>query len=200
MESTIMQVQTEKRLYTPEEYLALEEKAEYKSEYHDGEIIPMTGGTTDHNIIAGNVYTKLKLALRGQSYKVFFADVRLWMSTYRRYVYPDVMVVQGEPVYNGTNKTTITNPLLIVEVLSKSTKNYDKSEKFDCYRSIPEFREYILIDQSKYHVEQYAKTSENQWLFTEYDSENAVLPLASVEVEIPLSELYEEVEFRDIEE
>ena len=195
-----MQVQTEKRLYTPEEYLDLEEKADYKSEYHDGEIIPMTGGTTDHNIIAGNFYTTLKLALRGQSYKVFFADVRLWMSTYRRYVYPDVMVVQGKPIYDGSNKTTITNPLLIIEVLSKSTKNYDKSEKFDYYRSIPEFREYILIDQSKYHLEQYAKTSENQWLFTEYNSENAVLTLTSVEVKIPLIELYEEIDFSEIEE
>ena len=194
-----MQVQTEKRLYTPEEYLDLEEKADYKSEYHDGEIIPMTGGTTDHNIIAGNFYKKFPLRIKGQSYKVFFADVRLWMSTYRRYVYPDVMVVQGKPIYDGSNKTTITNPLLIIEVLSKSTKNYDKSEKFDYYRSIPEFREYILIDQSKYHLEQYAKTSENQWLFTEYNSENEVLTLASVEVKIPLSELYEEVDFSEIE-
>jgi Uma2 family endonuclease len=200
MESIAMQVQTEKRLYTPEEYLALEEKAEYKSEYHDGEIVPMTGGTTDHNIIAGNVHTNLKLALRGQSYKVFFGDVRLWIPSYRRYVYPDVMVIQGKPVYDGTNKTTITNPLLIVEVLSKSTKNYDKSEKFDCYRSIPDFREYVLIDQSKYHVEQYAKTSENQWLFTEYDSENAVLTLAAVNVQIPFSQLYEEIDFSDIQE
>ncbi len=110
------------------------------------------------------------------------------------------MVVPGKPVYAGTGKTTITNPLIIVEVLSESTKNYDKGEKFDFYRSIPEFREYILIDQSKYYVAQYAKTSENQWLFTEYNPENNVLNLATVEVQILLSELYQEVDFSDSEE
>ena len=192
-----MQIQTEKRYYTPEEYLTLEETAEYKSEYRDGEIVPMTGGTTNHNILAGNFYKRFPLRIQGQSYKTFIADVRLWIPLYPHYVYPDVMVVEGKPVYQGTGTTTITNPLLIVEVLSKSTKNYDKGEKFDGYRSIPEFREYILIDQSKYHVEQYAKTSETQCLFTEYDSENAVLNLACVELQFPLKELYEEVDFSE---
>jgi Uma2 family endonuclease len=197
MEGIVMQVQTEKRYYTPEEYLTLEETAEYKSEYRDGEIVPMTGGTTNHNILAGNFYKRFPLRIQGQSYKTFIADVRLWIPLYRHYVYPDVMVVQGKPVYQGTGTTTITNPLLIVEVLSKSTKNYDKGEKFDGYRSIPEFREYIMIDQSKYHVEQYAKRSETQWLFTEYDSENAVLNLACVELQFSLKELYEEVDFSE---
>ncbi|MGB3510008.1 MAG: Uma2 family endonuclease [Microcoleaceae cyanobacterium] len=177
-----MQVQIEKRYYTPEEYLSLEKTAEYKSEYHNGEIIPMTGGTTNHNLIAGNFYVYLRYALREKSYKVFFADVRLSIPLMNRYVYPDVMIIQGKPVYAGTGKTTITNPLIIVEVLSESTKNYDKGEKFDFYRSIPEFREYILIDQSKYYLAQYTKTSENQWLFTEYNGENNILKLATVEV------------------
>ncbi len=139
-----MQVKTEKCYYTSEEYLELEKTAEYKSEYHNGKIIPMTGGTTKHNIIAGNFYKRFPLRIKEQSYKVFFADVRLWIPLKNRYVYPDVMVIQGKPIYAGTGKTTVTNPLIIVEFLSKSTNNYDQGEKFDFYRSIPEFREYIL--------------------------------------------------------
>ncbi|HIK13656.1 MAG TPA: Uma2 family endonuclease [Oscillatoriaceae cyanobacterium M33_DOE_052] len=186
---------TEKRHYTPEEYLALEETAEYKSEYHDGEIIPMTGGTTNHNQIAGNFYAYCKLAMKRQNYKIFIGDVRLGLPRYRRYVYPDVMIIEGKPVYDVDGKTTVTNPLVIVEVLSKSTRNYDKGDKFYFYRSIPEFREYILIDQERYHVEQYAKTAENKWLLTEYDGQEAVLAMTAVSLEIPFLDIYEGVEF-----
>jgi Uma2 family endonuclease len=194
-----MEVQTLKRLYTTEEYLELEEKAEYKSEYRDGEIVPMTGGTTNHNHIAGNLYAHLKFGLRGQNYRVYIGDVRLWIPRYRQHTYPDVMVIQGEPIYTGSNTTTVTNPSLIAEVLSKSTQNYDQGDKFLYYRSIPEFREYILIDQRRYHVMQYVKTAEGQWLFTELESESATLSLHSVEFKIALSELYEQVNFADIE-
>jgi Uma2 family endonuclease len=162
-----MQLQTPKRSYTPEEYLELEEAADYKSEYRDGEIVSMTGGTTNHNKIALNFATNLKFALRGQDYDIYIGEVRLWIPRYRQYTYPDVMVIQREPIYTGTSTTTVMNPLLIVEVLSKSTKNYDLGEKFIYYRSIPEFKEYILIDQTKYHVMQYTKTLEGRWLLTE---------------------------------
>ena len=123
--------------YTPEEYLELEEKADYKSEYRDGEIVSMTGGTTHHNELAGNLYTHLKLDLRKQNYKVYMGDVRLWIPRYRQHTYPDVMLIQGQPVYHGKGTTTLTNPQLIAEVLSKSTQNYDQGDKFTYYRSIP---------------------------------------------------------------
>jgi Uma2 family endonuclease len=195
-----MQVQSQKRYYTPEEYLELEEAADYKNEYRDGEIVPMTGGTTNHNKIALNFAANLKFALRGQGYDIYIGDVRLWIPRYRQYTYPDVMVIQGEPVYTGTNTTTVMNPLLIAEVLSKSTKNYDQGDKFLYYRSIPELKEYILIDQSKYHVMQYVKTAEGQWLFTEYESEDSVLSLRSVDFQIAFSELYEQVNFAENED
>lgn len=194
-----MQVQSAKR-YNPEEYLELEEKAEYKSEYRDGEIVPMRGGTTNHNKIAGNFYAYLKLALRGQNYDIYIGDVRLWIPRYRQYTYPDVMVIRGEPIYTGTSMTTVINPLLIAEVLSKSTKNYDQGDKFLYYRSIPELKEYILIDQAKYHVMQYVKTAEGQWLFTEYESEDAVLSLHSIDCQIAFSDLYERVNFAESEQ
>jgi Uma2 family endonuclease len=195
-----MQVQTKPRYYSPEEYLELEEAADYKSEYRDGEIVPMTGGTTNHNKLAGNFYANLKFALRGQDYDIYIGDVRLWIPRYRQYTYPDVMVIQGEPLYTGTGTTTVMNPLLIAEVLSKSTKNYDQGDKFLYYRSIPEFKEYILIDQRRYHVMQHTKILDGKWLLTEHESEEAILELSSIKFQIKLSDIYEKVNFEEGEE
>jgi Uma2 family endonuclease len=190
-----MSVQLEKRHYTPEEYLALEEKAEFKSEYHDGEILTMTGGTTNHNKIALNICRRLPLTIKGQNYEIFMNDVRLWMGRYRRYVYPDVIVIQGEPVYEGSGTTSVTNPLLIVEVLSNSTSSYDRGDKFQYYRSIPEFREYIMVDQYQFYIEQFAKNSGGKWVLTEYESAEAVLALESIDFQISLAQIYERVNF-----
>jgi Uma2 family endonuclease len=105
------------------------------------------------------------------------------------------MVIQGEPIYTGTSMTTVTNPLLIVEVLSKSTKNYDQGDKFLYYRAIPELKEYILIDQVQAHVIQHTKTIERKWLLTD-ESENGVLALESINFQIAFSDLYERVNFK----
>jgi Uma2 family endonuclease len=142
----------------------------------------------------------LNFGLRTQNYDIYIGDVRLWIPRYRQYTYPDVMVIQGKPVYTGTNTTTVMNPLLIAEVLSKSTKNYDQGDKFMYYRSIPEFKEYILIDQSQYHVMQYAKTAEGQWLFTESESEDSILSLSSIDFQLPFSDLYNRVNFAETED
>ena len=190
-----MPTQIENRYYTPEEYLALEEVAEYKSEYHDGEIIPVTGGTTNHNEIAGNFYSHFKFAFRGQNYRIYMGDVRLWIPRYRRYTYPDVMVIQGAPVYEGAGTTTVTNPSLIVEVLSKSTTNYDQGDKFRYYRSMAEFREYILIDQYSFHIEQFSKNIAGKWVLTEYEGEDSLLVLDSIKFQISLNEVYQRVDF-----
>ncbi|NEQ87645.1 MAG: Uma2 family endonuclease [Moorea sp. SIO2I5] len=191
-----MQLISETKYYSPEDYLKLEETAEYKSEYRDGKIIPMTGGTTNHNQIALNIATLFKLLLKGKQYKVYIGDVRLWIPRYRQYTYPDVMVIQGEPVYTGKGTTTVTNPMLIVEVLSNSTKNYDQGDKFLYYRSISEFKEYILIEQSEYRLLQYSKTATNQWQFTEYESENSVISINSLELSVSFQEIYEGVNFK----
>jgi Uma2 family endonuclease len=191
-----MQTQIEKRYYSPEEYLKLEEKAEYKNEYRDGAIVPMTGGTTNHNNIAGNFYVQILLALREKKYNIYIGDVRLWISRYRIYTYPDVMVIKGNPVYEGTGTTTVTNPLLIVEVLSNSTKNYDGGDKFDFYRSLARFQEYILIDQYRFYVKQFAKNQEGKWVLTEYEGEDSILVLESVEFQISFQELYQRVDFK----
>lgn len=195
-----MILQTEKRFYTPEEYLELEEKAEERNEYRDGEIIPMSGGTTNHNKIAGNFYKKFPLTIESESYDIYMIDVKVWIPRYRIYTYPDVMVIKGEPIYEGNSRVMITNPLLIVEVLSNSTKNYDKTDKFKYFRSIASFQEYIMIDQYSFSVEQYVKQSEGLWVFKEYEGEDAVLELESVNFKIPFKDIYERVDFSLSEE
>ncbi len=155
----------------------------------------MTGGTPNHNDIAGNFYTFLKLALRGKGYKVFMTDLRLWIPQYNVYTYPDIMVIKGQPVLQNNRNDTVINPLLIIEVLSKSTKNYDQGDKFDYYRSIPEFTEYILVDQYRYYVKQFAKADDGRWWLSEYQDEDDSLSFASLDDEIKLSDIYREIEF-----
>jgi Uma2 family endonuclease len=190
-----MQTQTPKKSYSPEEYLQLEETSESKNEYRDGKIIPMAGGTTNHNEIALNFCTNFKFTMRGKNYKIYMGDVKLWIQRYRIYTYPDVMVISGKPIYEGNGTTQVTNPSIIVEVLSNSTQNYDRTNKFRFYRSIPELQEYIMIDQYEYLVEQFTKNADGQWVLTEYESVDAVLSLKSIDFQISFSDIYQEVNF-----
>ena len=190
-----MTVALEKKHYSFEEYLVLEETADEKHEYQDGEIVQMTGGTTDHNKIALNFASNLKFALKRKQYDIFIGDVKLWIPTYRQGTYPDVMLIKGESLYYGNGKTTVINPSLIVEVLSKSTQNYDQGDKFFYYRSIPQFEEYILVSQDQYYVMQFNKTQEGKWLLSEYMGVDSTLSLNSVKFQISFPDLYENVIF-----
>jgi Uma2 family endonuclease len=185
----------EQRYYTPEEYLELEEEAEFKSEYDDGQITPMTGGTLNHNQISGNCYIALSLGLRRQNFRVFMADVRLWILKEQRFRYPDVMVVVGQPEYYANRSDTITNPQVIIEVLSDSTETFDRGDKFKLYQSIPTFQEYILIDQNKVAIDQFVKTGHKRWSLYEYDEQDSELALKSFELQIPIADIYDKVEF-----
>lgn len=189
-----MQV-TKTRYYSPEEYLEQETTTEFRSEYRNGEIILMTGGTVNHNRIVGNFYATLKYGIKGRPYEAFMSDLRLSIPVRNIYTYPDVMIVPTPVVYIESRRDTITNPQIIVEVLSRSTENYDRGQKFEYYRTLNSFREYILIDQYRNHVEQFAKTEDGKWLFSEYNDEQAVLFLTAVEFQISLPEIYENVEF-----
>jgi Uma2 family endonuclease len=189
-----MMMQAEQRYYTPEDYLELEINSQERHEYIDGQIIPMTGGTPQHNDIAGNLYIALKLALTRPPYSVYIADQRLWIPHPKIHTYPDVMVIQGELQFKEGRKDTLTNPTLIAEVLSDSTKSYDKTEKFAAYRTIPSFQEYLLIDQYTMHIEHYAKTATKRWTFAEYDAADELLMLTSVPCQITLAEIYKQIE------
>jgi Uma2 family endonuclease len=184
----------EPRIYTREEYLELELASEIRSEYRNGTIIPMTGGTPDHNELAVNLAALLKSALRGKPYRIFATDQRLWVPNRNLYTYPDVMVVE-KPLQLQTGRTdTVINPCFIAEVLSKSTQDYDHGEKFSAYRSIESFREYLLVDQYKIHVEHYLKTTANQWLLSEYDDTDITLRLSTFGAQINVFDLYENIE------
>ncbi|WP_084176686.1 Uma2 family endonuclease [[Limnothrix rosea] IAM M-220] len=187
--------QKQKR-YSLEEYLALEAESEVKHEYRDGEIIEMAGGTTNHNKLAGKLYALLLMELADQNCEVYIGDVRLWIPKTRKYTYPDVMIVRDEPIYTDTTKMTITNPIVIAEVLSSSTQNYDQGEKFDAYRSIPNFSEYLLIDQYQCYVKHFAKTAENQWLLTDCKDINTTISFASIDFKLALAELYKSIVFK----
>ncbi len=182
------------KIYTPEEYLELEIASPNRNEYHNGEIISMTGGTPTHNEIIGALTVILRLALKGQPLQVFVTDQRLWIPEPQVYTYPDVMVVPRPILLQEGRKDTVTQPIFIAEILSTSTKNRDRSEKFADYRTIPSFQEYLLVDQAKPHVEQYIKQGTNQWLFTEYDNLEDHFLLSSLGVEVNLADLYADVE------
>jgi len=190
----------EKKYYTTEEYLNFEVSSEQRHEYINGEIVPMAGGMPNHNTIAGNLSATLNFALKRQPYRVFVTDQRLWIPEKCIYTYPDVMVVKGELQLQEGRKDTITNPLFIAEVLSESTRNYDKDEKFAAYRTIPSFQEYLLIDQYSTHIEQYFKTDRKTWIFSEYDDLNETISLNSLSLEITLADIYDKVEFEVIED
>jgi Uma2 family endonuclease len=181
--------------YTVSEYLALEDKAEFKSEFINGEIIPMAGASANHNILTGKFHALLLLSLEDQEYSVFMSDMRLWMPEYSRYTYPDVMVVAGEPVFVDQRQMEVTNPCLIVEILSSSTQGYDHDGKFRQYRSLSSFRECVLVYQNGYEVDHYVKESEDRWVLLTHRGEGAVIKLVSVPLEVSLRDLYKRVQF-----
>jgi Uma2 family endonuclease len=190
--------QTKERIYTPEEYLELEIASETRSEYRNGEIIPMTGGTPNHNDLASNLLVSIKTVLKGKPYRVFIADQRLWIPDANLHTYPDIMVVPKPIELQTGRKDTVTNPCFIAEVLSKSTQNYDRSEKFVAYRTIPSFEEYLLISQYQVRVEHYVKTAPDRWLLSEYSDPNTILTMNSFDLQLSIADLYENIDFDEI--
>jgi Uma2 family endonuclease len=189
-----MQATEVKKQYTPAEYLALEDQAEFRSEYYNGEIIPMAGGSFNHNEIITNI-CNIKTTLRSQGYRLYSSDVRVWISKYQKFTYPDVMVVQDQPVPYENRTDTLINPRLIIEVLSKSTEDYDLGDKFKFYRSIPDLQEYLLIDQYDLEIQHYTKSDGGFWIYRAYESINDVIALTSINAEITLATIYEGVSF-----
>ena len=178
--------------YTPEEYLALERNAEFKSEYLDGRIVAMTGATAGHNRITGAVYAELRSRLRGKPCDIFIGDMRVQVGAGRRYTYPDVVAVCGQPQFLDGTLDTLVNPALIVEVLSPSTEAYDRGEKFLHYRTIESLQEYVLVAQDRVLVERFVRAGEF-WTLSALTDLDASLELTSVGCEIPLLEIYENV-------
>lgn len=178
---------------TPEEYLERERKAEFRSEYFGGEIVAMAGGTYEHSIIIGNVIRELSQGLRRVNCTVSSSDVRLAIASAGFYTYPDVMVVCGDPAFVDNRRDTVCNPVLLIEVLSESTKDYDRGDKFQSYRTLSSLKEYVTVAQDKMHVEQHVRQSDDRWLLTDYWESAGRIQLASVALELQLSDIYEKI-------
>ncbi len=177
------------RRYTPEEYLELERKAAFKSEYRNGDITAMSGTSPEHNTIALNLASEVRAQLRGRDCNVFMSDVRLLVPPTGFYTYPDVMAVCGGAQFAPGELETLTNPSMIAEVLSRATEAYDHGEKFDDYKTIPSLREYLLIAQNRVLIEQFVRRGE-EWVRTEYRDIDDTLVLESIGCAIPLREIY----------
>ena len=180
---------------SPEDYLALERSAEFKSEYFDGEIFAMVGASESHNLIVINTIRELSIQLKKRPCKVYANDMRVKVSLTGLFAYPDVVVVCGKTHFDDSHLDTLLNPTLIVEVLSDSTEAYDRGRKFEHYRKLESLAEYVLIAQHRPHVESYRQQPEQRWVLTESDGLDGSLRLDAIDCELALAEIYDKVEF-----
>jgi Uma2 family endonuclease len=178
---------------TPEEYLALERQAEYKSEYLNGEIFAMSGASRGHNLISINISAALHGQLREHPCEVYGSDMRVRVSPTGLYTYPDVVVVYGEPQFADAQLDTLLNPTLIVEVLSPSTEDYDRGTKFEHYRTLTSLQEYLLVAQDRCHVVHYTRQADNTWVLAETTRRDDQIFLPSVACHLSLAEVYAKV-------
>ena len=178
--------------FTPEEYLALERKAHCKSEYLSGHIIAMAGASFTHNLIKADTVTVLNNRLRSQNCVAISSDMRVRPSPRDSYVYPDVVVVCGEPQFEDEAFDTLLNPIVIVEVLSPSTEAYDRGEKFTRYKQLPSLKEYVLISQDKVQVEHYHRHGE-KWRLNAYRAIEDVVFFPAIGCALPLRDIYARV-------
>jgi len=193
-----MQATAVKRTFiTPEEYLAREREAEFKSEYLNGEIFAMAGASRPHNLITGNIYAKLHAQLERRACNVYPSDMRLKVSSSGLYTYPDVMVVCGEEEFDDDEEDTLLNPALIVEVLSKSTERQVRGAKFEHYSKLASLREYLLVAQNRPRLELFTKQSPGRWLLAEFESLDDVVVLTSINCELALKDVYLKINFQE---
>jgi Uma2 family endonuclease len=186
-----MVTQLTPKVYTPKEYLELELEAEVRHEFINGKVLPMAGGTTQHNELVTNLCVLLKPTLRQQGRRLYSENVRLWIPSVNVFTYPDVMILEGEPVYHEESQTTVTNPVVIIEVLSDSTRDYDQGRKFRFYRSLETLREYVLVDQDRYAVMVYRRGNAKEWSLHILEDLSEVVQLDSVGIEMNLQAIYE---------
>jgi Uma2 family endonuclease len=181
-----------KQKFTVEEYLELENASEEKHEYYQGEIFDMAGGKQEHNLVSVNVLTALKNKLNGKPCRPNNSETRVHIKTNGLFTYPDVSIVCGEPEYLNDDEFNLLNPSVIFEVLSPSTKSYDRGDKFKLYRAIPTLREYILIDPDKINVEAYYINGDNEWALRELNEISESLGIQTVGITLPLTDIYED--------
>jgi Uma2 family endonuclease len=191
----------EKKLdkYSIEEYLKYEENSEIKNEYENGYIYSMSGGTINHGLIGSRFNGILlnEISKKNLNCIPFSSDVKVFIDDAESFVYPDGMVICGDIETSEYDKNSVTNPMLIIEVLSNSTEKYDRGDKFHKYSTLKSFKEYILISQDKYLIDQFFRKSENQWEMQTIIGDESILKIKSLNIEIKLSDIYQKVKFEN---
>lgn len=183
--------------YTVDEYIAHEIATDSRFDYIDGEIFAMTGGTEQHSLIISNCIITLGQNIRGKDCRIYSSDMRVQISK-SKFVYPDFSIVCGESIFADENRTMLTNPLVVAEVLSKSSADYDRGTKGDFYRSLPSVQAYLLLDQYRHYAQLYTRYGEKNdsstWLLRDFHGLNAMIPLDIIDAQIALSDLYRDVQ------
>jgi Uma2 family endonuclease len=188
---------TREKTYTLEEYLVREERASNKHEFHNGKIIRMPGGKAKHSEISTNITHAIKLNIKGleKKYRVYNSDLKIYIEADNKALYPDALVICEAPQYWQGREDLITNPLVIVEVASNSTKNYDRGDKFMSYRKLDSFREYVLVSQDEPFVEVFFRQEKNTWNISQAKGLEESVFLHELGINISLSDIYENIEF-----
>jgi Uma2 family endonuclease len=183
--------------YTVEEYLVFERRAAVKHEFYNGNIVEMPGGTTNHNLIATNFIVALSNALeeKDKKYLVFTCDMKVQIPEFYHFAYSVTVVICEYPELYQGNKDVITNPILIVEVMSPSSQVYDRGEKFYKYRTLPSLQEYVLASQERPWVNAFYRGKPNTWIDTVADKLESAIYFKSIDCEISLNRIYKNIEF-----
>jgi len=183
-----------KLYYSKEEYLEIEAAADYKSEYYQGELFAMSGGSPKHSIISFNLIREIGQGLRNKNCIGFESNMKLEIAEADAYVYPDLMVVCGDVKLAENTTDVITNPVLIIEVLSPGTEAFDRGKKFEYYRSVESLKEYVLVSQDKPKIETYFRSDLNNWEYTVISGIEKTVVFRSIDYEVKLEEIYYKTE------
>ncbi|MCB0253365.1 MAG: Uma2 family endonuclease [Anaerolineae bacterium] len=182
---------------TPQEYLDYERQAETKSEYYNGEIYALASASPRHTVIAANIIVSFGVQFKGRSCTVHTGDLRVKVSPTGLYTYPDVVVVCDKLRFDDARKDTLLNPTLIVEVLSESTEAYDRTGKFEHYRTLESLTDYLLVSQEKAWIEHRARQSDIKWLTGYYMGLETIVPLPAIDCELRLADVYDKIDWPD---
>lgn len=180
---------------SPQDYLALERQASWKSEYVDGEMVAMAGVSRNHALIVTNLSRELSTQLLRRPCEVYSSDMRVRVPASRLYTYPDVIVVCAEPRFDDEHADTLLNPTVLIEVLSPSTEAYDRGRKFENYRTLESLREYLLVAQDGPWIDHYARQDDGRWLLTPAEGLDTVVLLPAIQCELTLAGVYVKVSF-----
>lgn len=195
MENIVNEAALQYHYISPEVYLEQERIATEKHEYYKGEIFAMSGASLKHNRIFTNLFLGIGTQLKGKGCQPYGSDLRIHVPKNTLYTYPDISIICGDPELTDEKVDTATNPSVIIELLSKSTRNYDRIEKFSLYRDIETLREYILVDTEQTHVEKHIRNDNNSWQLTDYRSQEDSFTIDTVQISLLVKDIYEGVSF-----